>query len=260
MKNAALKRMIGQCGSIFIIHKLFLSDMPQTNFENVENYIGTLNEKSLHADLKKWYARPGDKLEVPLDGYYIDIVRGTNLIEIQTRNFSSIKKKILNLIETYPLRLVHAIAQEKWLVKLPKDGVGESVRRKSPRRGSIYDILDELVSFPSLLTHDNFTLEILFIKEEEVRTFDRRRGWCKHGWVTQERRLLDVVNSLRIEKPDDLKILLPNNLPNTFTTEDVSVTLGRSKWFAQKMIYCLKKMGVIEKIGSKNRFYLYRIK
>ena len=234
--------------------------MRQTDFENAENYIGTLNEKSLHADLKKWYARPGDQLEVPLDGYYIDIVRGNNLIEIQTRNFSSIKKKILYLKDIYPVRLVHAIAQEKWLVKLPKDGVGDSVRRKSPKHGSIYDILDELVSFPSLLMHDNFTLEILFIEEEEVRAFDRRRGWRKHGWVTLERKLLDVVDSVRIEKPDDLKILLPTDLPDIFTTEDVSLTLGRSKWFAQKMVYCLKKMSIIERIGSINRFYLYRIK
>jgi hypothetical protein len=234
--------------------------MSQKSVENIDNYIGTLNEKSLHADLKKWYARPGDKLEVPLDGYYIDIVRGNNLIEIQTRNFSSIKKKILYLKDIYPVHLVHAIAMEKWLVKLPKDGVGESVRRKSPRHGSIYDILDELVSFPSLLMHENFTLEILFIKEEEVRKYDRRSGWRRHGWVTQERRLLEVIDSVRIEKPHDLMTLLPTNLPDTFTTEDVSLSLGRSKWFAQKMVYCLKKMGIIEKVGSKNRFYLYRIK
>lgn len=38
--------------------------------------IGTLNEKPLHAALKGWYARPGDRFEVPVDGYLVDIVRG----------------------------------------------------------------------------------------------------------------------------------------------------------------------------------------
>jgi len=66
--------------------------MPVKQVESTPHYIGTLNEKSLHADLKKWYTQPGDQLEVPLDGYYIDIVRDDMLIEIQTRNFSSIKK------------------------------------------------------------------------------------------------------------------------------------------------------------------------
>ena len=60
--------------------------------------IGLLNEKALHASLKQWYARPGDQLEVAVDGFVIDIVRDDLLIEIQTRNFSSIKSKLTNLV------------------------------------------------------------------------------------------------------------------------------------------------------------------
>ena len=37
--------------------------------------IGLLNEKPLHASLKQWYARPGDRFEVPVDGYVIDLSR-----------------------------------------------------------------------------------------------------------------------------------------------------------------------------------------
>jgi hypothetical protein len=54
--------------------------------------IGLLNEKPLHASLKQWYARPGDRFEVPVDGFVIDVVRDDLLIEIQTRNFSSLKR------------------------------------------------------------------------------------------------------------------------------------------------------------------------
>ena len=50
--------------------------------------IGLLNEKPLHASLKQWYARPGDRFEVAVDGFVIDIVRDDLLIEIQTRNFA----------------------------------------------------------------------------------------------------------------------------------------------------------------------------
>jgi hypothetical protein len=38
--------------------------------------IGLLNENSLHSALKRWYARPGDLVEVSLDGYIVDILRG----------------------------------------------------------------------------------------------------------------------------------------------------------------------------------------
>ena len=51
--------------------------------------IGLINEKPLHASLKQWYARPGDRFEVPVDGFVIDIVRDNLLIEIQTRNFAA---------------------------------------------------------------------------------------------------------------------------------------------------------------------------
>jgi hypothetical protein len=56
--------------------------------------IGLLNEKPLHASLKEWYAQPGDRFEVPVDGFVIDIVRDDLLLEIQTGSFGSIKSKI----------------------------------------------------------------------------------------------------------------------------------------------------------------------
>ena len=91
--------------------------------------IGRLNELSLHAGLKRWYARPGDRLEAPVDGYVIDLVRGELLIEIQTGSFSAIKRKILDLVSRGPVRLVHPITREKWIVKVGPDG--PSGRRKS---------------------------------------------------------------------------------------------------------------------------------
>ena len=36
--------------------------------------IGLLNEKPLHASLKKLYTQPGDQIETVVDGFVIDIV------------------------------------------------------------------------------------------------------------------------------------------------------------------------------------------
>ena len=123
--------------------------------------IGVLNEKPLHAGLKKWYARPGDRLEVPIDGFVVDIVRDDLLIEIQTANFSSVKQKLIDLVSRHRVRLVYPIAREKWLVKLPREGENERSRRKSPKRGRIEEVFRELVSFPELLAERNFSLEVL---------------------------------------------------------------------------------------------------
>jgi len=73
--------------------------------------IGTLQETSLHAALKDWYARPGDRLEALLEGvpvtktvYHIDIIRQNQLIEIQTGNFSALKPKLKTLLPKYNVR------------------------------------------------------------------------------------------------------------------------------------------------------------
>src|ERR1044072_3641712 len=97
--------------------------------------IGLVNEKPLHASLKQWYARPGDRFEVPVDGFVIDIVRDDLLIEIQTRNLSSIKSTLTRLSHSHRVRLIYPIFQEKWIVRLAAGGRSRSVRRKSPKRG-----------------------------------------------------------------------------------------------------------------------------
>jgi len=38
--------------------------------------IGTLNEGALHAQLKDWYRRSGDRVEQVVDGFVVDLVRG----------------------------------------------------------------------------------------------------------------------------------------------------------------------------------------
>jgi hypothetical protein len=219
-------------------------------------HIGTLNENPLHADLKAWYARPGDRLEVPVEGYVVDIVRADLLIEIQTAGFSAIKGKLLQLIAGHRLRLVYPIAREKWLVKVAAEGQNLS-RRKSPKRGRLDEVFYELVSFPGLLAEPNFALEVLLIQEEELRRYDPQRAWRRRGWVIDERRLLEVVDSHLFERPQDLAHLLPAELAEPFDTADLAAGLGRPRALAQKMAYCLREMGILLPVGKRGNAILY---
>jgi hypothetical protein len=221
--------------------------------------IGLLNEKPLHAALKAWYARPGDRFEVPVDGYVIDLVRGDLLIEIQTRNFGAMKQKLRKLTATRRVRLVYPIACEKWVVKPPTLGIGRLSRRKSPRRGRVEDLFRELVSVPWLPANSNFSLEVLLIREEEVRRLAKRRRWRTPGWRTEERRLIEVVDRRLFETAADWRGLLPASLGATFTTRDLSTGLEIDRHLAQQMAYCLRGMGVIDLIGKQGRGNLYRI-
>jgi hypothetical protein len=219
--------------------------------------ISTLNEKPLHADLKAWYARPDDRLEVPVDGFIVDILRGSLLVEIQTVNFSAIKRKLVALTRHHPVRLIYPIAREKWIVRLAKDGNDALGRRKSPKRGTLEQVFGELVSFPRLLSSPNFSLDVLLIREEEVRRYDGKRGWRRRGWVTHERRLLQVVDHRLFETPADMAALLPQGVTEPFTTSDLATAIAKPRWLAQKMAYCLREMGVIVPVGKRGNAILY---
>ena len=220
--------------------------------------IGLLNEKPLHASLKKWYARPGDRFEVAVDGFVIDIVRDDLLVEIQTGNFASIRSKLATLVRSHRLRLIYPIAREKWIIKLAKGDRTGITRRKSPRRGREADMFWEMVSFPQLLANRNFSLEVLMIREEEVRRYEGKRNWRKKGWGIEERRLLEVVDRRMFENPRDWRSFLPEGL-ESFTTRDLAEGIEIGITLAQKMAYCLRKAGVIELIGKRGRTNLYRV-
>lgn len=221
--------------------------------------IGLLNEKPLHAALKKWYARSEDRFEVAVDGFVIDVVQGDLLVEVQTGNFASIRSKLIELTSVHPVRLVYPIAQEKWIVKLAKDGGGQTSRRKSPKRGKVEDVFWELVSFPELLLSPNFSLEVLLIQEEEVRRYEGKRKWWRRGWVTEERRLLEVVERRLFETSTDIRVLLPAGMSEPFGTKDLADAIDSRRKLAQKMAYCLRKMGVIESVGKRGRANLYAV-
>jgi len=228
-----------------------------TEAQEAAHEIGTLNESPLHAALKAWYAQPGDQFEVSVDGFVVDIVRGNLLVEIQTCNFSAIRQKLITLITGHPLRLVYPVAQEKWIVKQPRDGHGQPKRRKSPKRGAFEHVFKELVSFPRLVSNPDFSLDVLLIQEEEVRHHDGRRRWRRRGWVTDERRLLDVVGHQIFETTADLAALVPPDLTEPWTTAELADAMGRRRRLAQQMAYCLREMGVIEPVGKQGNAILY---
>ena len=215
-------------------------------------------ENSLHEGVKRWYAEPGDLIEENVKGYIVDVVRGEQLIEIQTRNFSAIKKKLAKLILHHQVRLVHPVSQRKWIVRIDTNGDTIS-RRRSPRKGRIEDVFLELVYMPDLMKEPNFSLEVLLVHSEEVLIDDGRGSWRRRGWSIHDRRLLDVVESHVFTEPRDFHGLLPESLRPEFTTRQLSETLGLRLNIAQKMVYTLRNMGAIETIGKRGRAPLYTV-
>ena len=222
------------------------------------NNIGTQKETSLHASLKEWYAKPGDRFEVELDRYVIDIVRGEQLIEIQTGNFHLLKAKLRNLLPTYKVRIVHPIPHERWIQRVSQNDE-KLARRKSPKRGRIEDIFSQLVGIVAFLDDPNLQLEAVLIREEIRWRDDGRGSWRRKGWSIADRQLIEVIDCHRFREATDYLQLLPDGLNEPFTNADLSSALNINRRVAERMTYCLRKMGAIRTVGQRKRFNLYTI-
>ncbi|MGE0708804.1 MAG: hypothetical protein AB7N76_21605 [Planctomycetota bacterium] len=224
--------------------------------ERRRHAIATWNEGPLHAALKAWYALPGDRVEVPIDGRQIDLVRGDLLIEVQTQGLSALRGKLEALTKRHPVRLVYPVSLARWIVRV--DRLGRVLgRRRSPRPGRLEDAFAELVSLPRLFAQESFSCELLLTHEEVVRRLEPGRARRRRGWVVVERRLVSVVGRRVLESKDDLRDLLPAGLPPVFTTADLASGLRVPRGLAQKMAYCLRGAGAIEARGKQGNSILY---
>jgi hypothetical protein len=217
-----------------------------------------MTEYSLHYELKEWYMVSGDEVEVTIDDFRVDILRDKLLIEIQTGNFSSIRKKLIKLLLNNKIRLVYPIAKLKWIAHVSRSG--ELVRRrKSPKKGKLTDLFYELVHAPCLIKDKNFSIEVLLIEEEEIRCNDGRGSWRRRGVSIKDRKLLNVFDRFVFRDSRDFLEFLPKKLDRHFTNRVLASKLGISIRLAQKITYCLRKMGAIYIVSKKRNELLFQV-
>jgi hypothetical protein len=220
----------------------------------------TYREGSLHAALKAHYAAAiaDARIEAAVDGFVVDVVGREELVEVQTGSFGSASRKLKRLAATHRVALVFPIAVEKWLLRVDEAGTILG-RRRSPKRGRAFDLFDELVHIPGLLAHPNFRIEIPLIHEEEVRgpIAAGVRYRYPREWRRVDRRLIAVVETRRIDTPSDLLLLLPDGLPEPFTTADIVAASGRSQRLAGRAVYCLEQTGAIARLARRGRHITY---
>lgn len=217
--------------------------------------IGQLRESPLHADLKTYLSGPGDRFEVPLEGFVIDLVRADGeLVEVQTGSFWPLRPKLERLLDFHRMRVVHPILAERQVVRAGSCGEILS-KRRSPVRGSYLDVFERLVSIPTLLSHPNFTLEVVLCREEHWRgsKVKVRRGRTEPG----ERRLVGVTERREFCQPQDVLSLLPD-LTRPFTTIELGDKLHCGKTLAQRIVYCLKNLELVRQVGKTGRSSLYQ--
>ncbi|MEG1931480.1 MAG: hypothetical protein RR075_00040, partial [Pygmaiobacter sp.] len=219
--------------------------------------IGTLGEKQLHAVFKR-YCEPRTELhEIKLGRYVADIYNENGVTEIQTGSFSALRKKLPALLAHYPVTLVHPLAATKYLRWIDPLTGAVSERRRSPKRGDYLDAFYQLCHIPELLSSAGLSVTLYLVDLEEYRL---QNGWGnsgKRGSVRVQRMPLALVGERILREPRDYLALLPQNLPDPFTTTELRRAAKRSAALAAKAVHTLTLLGALQKVGKRGNSILY---
>ncbi len=240
--------------------------------------INTYNETDLHLSLKKIYALESEaRTEVKIEGtkWIADIMtKAGDVIEIQTSNISALTQKVAFLLENgKKVTVVHPIVENKFIEMYLPDGTLKS-RKKSPQHKSIYSILRGLTKIYPYLTHENFTLEILYVEISEERRITAApvqltncsRRHLKN-WVPMEKKLEKILRKEFYRTKDDYKNLIPKKIQiqeSPFRQLDLINAIydftGRKTdaKYAPLLIWLFTRMGILDTVQEKPR-RLYKV-
>ncbi len=221
------------------------------------NGIGTLSEKTVHSVLKSYLSPNPIHHEIKIGGFVADICTGHEIIEIQTRSFDKLRRKLHCFLEVSPVTIAYPIPSIKWIRWINPQTGEISPPRKSPKAGTPYSIFPELYKIKNYLVNPNLSLKILMINLEEYRYLD---GWSqdkKKGSTRCDRIPTELVNEMVITGPKEYQSLIPHTLEYEFSSKDYKKASGLPMKQAQTALHVLHYVGAIDRVGKKGNSFIY---
>lgn len=222
-----------------------------------EGGVGTLGEKRLHAVLKRYYEPRAEFREISVGRIVADIKNEEGITEIQTGSYSALAKKLPRLLYTANVRVVCPVPAKKRIAWINPDTGEISDLRKSPKTGHFIDAAYHLCRIAPFLRHTNLQIDILLVDLDEYRL---QNGWAKEGKrgsVRADRLPQALAGSVTLAAPSDWLCLLPDSLPDPFTTTDLRQCAKRSANLCAKTVKTLLAAGAITRCGKQKNSILY---
>lgn len=221
--------------------------------------IGTLSEKTVHAVMKNYYAPDTDMHEIPIANFVADIYTGSEIIEIQTRSFNNLRRKLTAFLPEYPVTIVYPIPHVKWLSWIDEETGETSPMRKSPKKGNPYQAFIELYKIRPFLKDKNLRFRFDLIDMEEYRLLN---GWSKDkkkGSDRYDRIPTEFVEEVCVDCREDYMQFIPYNIPEQFTAKEFAKCAKIPVRLAQTVLLIMTDLEIVTRIGKEGRSYLYQI-
>jgi len=219
--------------------------------------ISAKKESSLHRFLKFRYSENG-ATETPVGDFVCDgLSDGGEYIEVQTGSFGPLKEKVNYLTLSGKVRIIHPIISQKRIELYNSDG-SLLRKRKSPAKGSAWDVFNALIYAPEFPTLKNLAIELAIVDVIEKRVDDGRGSWRRRGVSITDRLVSVWHQSIVLAKPNDYKQFIPYKKSERFSVRDLAEKAGIKIILARKAVYVLAKTGLIERTGKLGNAWQYK--
>jgi hypothetical protein len=222
--------------------------------------IGTLGEKLIHKTLKYYIVSDPSRHEQRISGAVADVISDGRIYEIQTRALSRLVPKLTRFLSEHPVTVVYPLVTEKSIVWLSADSGEAAEPKKSSKKQIAASALYELSAIAALLDDCDLTVELLLVKATEYRLSDGY-GSQGHKRATKLNIHLDeITEQISLRSTSDLKKLLPETLPETFTAKELYKAMklrDRQGYYALKT---MEKYGFLRAVEKRGRAVIYTSK
>ena len=224
------------------------------------NNIGTSNESTLHKALKFRYQGQSGSTEALVGSFVCDArTESGELIEVQLSNFGGhFKKKITALAASNKIRIIHPIILTRYIETW--DGKGKFLRkRKSTKKGSAWDIFENLIHAYDLPKLKNVSIELVFLDIMEKRIADGTGSWWRKGIRIADKYINTWHHVMVLSKLKDYYRFIPFKVNESFTVRKLAEKAGINVDLSRKCLYVMEKLGLVVRTGRQSNAFTYTI-
>lgn len=224
--------------------------------EKTDNQITTYMERSLHRTLKAHFCPDEAKHEIKIGRHVADACDGNTIFEIQTGNFSPLRKKLQFYLENtdFDVVVVRPISQNRRIFWLDEFGELKKAPRLSSRHETLANGIADIYYVKEFLGNSRLSFCFVLMEIDEIRLLD---GYGKQKKIraTSVDRVAGEIYSLHyINSVENIKTALFPLLPDEqFGRDELSRALklkGLKLWSVQKLLLETNLL-TCEKRGNK---------
>jgi hypothetical protein len=221
--------------------------------------IGTLKEKDIHKSIKFLIDSDENNHEKKIGKFHVDVLNKNGIFEVQTRSFYKLKEKIVELSKDNYFTIVFPISRIKTIIVINSNS-GELIRkRKSPKKGSIYDFLLELYTIRDLVDIENLRYRIIIIDSIEYRDSETKVGRYKRTLKKIQNEPVDIIEDISLERINDIYKFLNLDIQGEFDANLFSKIKSLSLNDSRTVLNMLERLNIVKRIRKEKNKYIYEV-